>query len=74
MVSLLLQSFGGGLLGSVAQVAVLAGTLVLLLALVGFGAFAYKQLRGDGVEWPDETPEEEDGVQAGDADDEWDYY
>jgi hypothetical protein len=71
---LLLQSFGGGLLGTLAQAAVLAGTLLLLLMCVALGGYAYKQLRGDGVEWPDETPEDDDEVRSGDADDEWDYY
>ena len=76
MVPVLLQSIGGsGLLGSVAQVAVLAGTLVLGLMVVALVAFAYKSLRGDGIEWPDETGEGDDGeVARGGSDDEWDYY
>jgi hypothetical protein len=74
MTPLLLQSLGGGLLETLAQAAVLAGTLLLLLMLVALGAYAYKQTRGDGVEWPDETPEDEDDVQSGSTDDEWDYY
>lgn len=69
-----LQSLGGGLLESVAQIAVAAGTLVLVLMVVAMGGYAYKQLRGGGVEWPDEQEEDEDSVSRGDADDEWDYY
>jgi hypothetical protein len=67
---------GNGLTESVAQAAVLAGTLVLLLGLVALGAFAYKSLRGDGIRWPDETEEDdrEGGARRGDPDDEWDYY
>ncbi|MFB6167212.1 MAG: hypothetical protein ABEJ43_00010 [Haloferacaceae archaeon] len=53
-----------------AGAAVAAGSIVLVLALVAFAAFAYKSLRGDGVEWPDE-----DGVvRSDDADDEWKYH
>jgi hypothetical protein len=74
MTHLPLQAIGGGLTESVAQVAVLAGTLVLALMLVALGAFAYKSLRGDGIRWPDEEAGAEDDVHRGDADDEWDYY
>jgi hypothetical protein len=74
MFTAVLQSLGGGWLQFAGQAAVLAGTLVLVLILVGFAGFAYKQVRGDGVEWPDEKQEQGDGVQAGDSDDEWDYY
>ena len=70
------QSLGGGLLGSLAQAAVIAGTLLLVLAVVALGAFAYRQVRGDGVEWPGEGgPEsEDDSVSRGDSGDEWEYY
>lgn len=76
MMPVLLQSIGGnGLIGSVAQIAVLAGTLVLGLMVVALVAFAYKSLQGDGIEWPDETGEGDDGeVARGGSDDEWDYY
>lgn len=74
MAHLPLQAIGGGLAGSVAQVAVLSGTLVLGLVLIALGAFAYKSLRGDGIRWPDGKAGAEDGVHRGDADDEWDYY
>lgn len=60
---------------SVAGVAVAAGTVVLLLMLVALGAFAYKQLRGDGIRWPDEIEDEDgDGVTQGSDDDEWEFY
>ena len=70
---MLLQPFGGGLLESAAQAAVIASTLVLVLMLVALGGFAYKQLRGGGVEWPEEDPGHDDTGRSGDGD-EWDYY
>ena len=70
---MLLQPFGGGLLESAAQAAVIASTLVLVLMLVALGGFAYKQLRGGGIEWPEEDPGNDDTGRSGDAD-EWDYY
>ncbi|MUV48311.1 hypothetical protein [Haloarcula sp. CBA1122] len=69
---------GSGLLESVGQVAAIAGTVVLLLMLVGLGAFAYKSLIGDGIRWPDEREEadseEDDGVVQGSREDDWKYY
>ncbi|MFB6223447.1 MAG: hypothetical protein ABEH86_07220 [Haloarcula sp.] len=69
---------GSGLLESVGQVAAVAGTIVLLLILVGLGAFAYKSLIGDGVRWPDEREEadseEDSGVVQGSREDDWKYY
>lgn len=64
----------GGLLESVGQLAVIAGTLLLLLALVAFVAFAYKSLRGDGIEWPEDREPEDDELQQGNEDDEWKFY
>jgi hypothetical protein len=76
MLSALLQSIGGnGLLGSVAQVAAVASTLILALILVALGTIAYKHFKGGGIEWPDEQGESDDGeVARGGSDDEWDYY
>ena len=68
-----LQAIGGGLVGSLAQAVVAVGSLLFLMMLVAFGAFAYRNLRGDGVEWPDEEPGD-DGVRRGDDEDEWEYY
>jgi len=68
----LLQLLGDGIVQTVAQLAVVGGTLVLVLLLIAGGAFAYRQLRGEGVEWPEETDDET--VSRGDEDDEWDYY
>ena len=62
MAPFVLQVFGGSF-EFVGQAAAIAGTLVLALMLVAMGAYAYKQLRGGGVEWPDDE-----------TDDEWDYY
>jgi hypothetical protein len=69
-----LQLPGSGLTESVAQIAVVAGMVVLMLMLVGLGGFAYKNLRGDGVRWPDEREESGEGAQRGSDDDEWKYY
>jgi hypothetical protein len=69
---------GSGLLESVGQIAAVAGTVVLLLILVGLGAFAYKSLVGDGIRWPDERDEtdrdDDDGVVQGSREDDWKYY
>lgn len=62
---------GSGLLSTLAQLATVGATLVLLLMLVALGSYAYKHLRGDGIEWPDE---DDDGVDRADGDDEWKYY
>lgn len=74
--ALVVLQVGGGFLESIAQAAVLAGTLVFVLGLVALGAFAYRSLRGDGIRWPDETEKSdpEEGTRRGDADEEWDYY
>lgn len=67
-----------GLPGGIGQLVVPAGTLILLLMFVALGSFAYKQLRGDGVRWPDEEPDgadnADDSVTRGTDDDEWKYY
>ena len=70
---MLLQSAGGGVLETVGRLAATAGSLLLVLMFVALGGYAYKQLRGDGVEWPNEEFEGEDGITSGDTDDEWDY-
>lgn len=66
--------FEPGFLESAGQIAVIAGTFVLLLILVGYGGVAYKHLRGDGIRWPDDEPEDDDGLRRADDDDEWKYY
>lgn len=66
---------GGGLLESAGQVAAIAASLLIVLMLVALGAYAYKHLRGGGIEWPDdEDPESPDGVVRGGDDDEWEFY
>lgn len=66
---------GSGLLESVAQLAVLAGTLLLAAMVVALVGYAYKSLQGNGIEWPEDREEEADaGVSRGSDDDEWDYY
>lgn len=61
-----LPEFLPGLLG-------LAGTLVLLLVLAAVAGIVYRVATG-GIEWPDEGTEDDDTVDRGEADDEWDYY
>jgi|GEM_PF-3012215 len=53
--------------------AVLAGAILIGGGLLSLGAFAYRSIAGDGIEYPDEE-EDDDGLRKGDADDEWDYY
>jgi len=67
---------GGGVLESAGGAVALAASLLLLMMVVALGAFAYKSLRGDGIEWPDDREPEDDegGVRQGSDDDEWDYY
>ena len=68
-----LQAAGGGL-GSVLGLLTVVGTLVLLAVLAAFGAFAYRRLVGDGVDWPEDEREDDNSVSRGGDDDEWDYY
>jgi hypothetical protein len=66
---------GGGLLGAAGGAVALAASLILVMMVVALGAFAYKSLRGDGIEWPeDRESDDEDGLNRGNDDDEWDYY
>lgn len=66
---------GGGLLESVGQVAVVAASVLLVMMCIALGTYAYKHLRGDGIDWPeDRDAEDEDGLSHGNDDDEWDYY
>lgn len=51
----------------------IGGTIVLLLMLVALGGYFYKSLTG-GIEWPDDREPDDDALQRGDEDDEWDYY
>jgi hypothetical protein len=79
MHALIQVGFDGGFLESIAQVAVVAGTVVLLLMVIALGGFAYKSLRGDGIRWPDDgdDPEldDDDAVRRStDEDSEWKYY
>jgi hypothetical protein len=66
---------GGGLPEVVGGALGLAASLVLLMMVVALGAFAYKSLRGDGIEWPEDREDaDDDEVRTGSDDDEWDYY
>lgn len=51
----------GGLLESLSQAVVAVATLLFALMIVAFASYAYKSLRGDGIEWPDD----QDGPSAG---------
>ena len=51
----------------------IAATVVLLLIVVALGGVAYKSFTGD-IEWPEAREEDEDTLQQGGQDDEWDYY
>lgn len=62
-----------GLPGFVPDLIAVAGTLVLLLLLTALVGFVYKSLTG-GIEWPEDDPNDEDALQQGDQDDEWDFY
>lgn len=66
----------GGIWEGVGGLVALAGSFILVMMLVALGTYAYKHLRGDGIEWPEESPEEADDgdLQRGSSDDEWDYY
>lgn len=66
-----LLQFSGGLVESLGQVAVVAGMLLLVLMFVALGTYAYKHLRGDGIEWPEDN-QDDDGVSKS-TDDEWKY-
>jgi hypothetical protein len=63
----------GGWLEMAGQAATIAAMGLLVLMFVAMGGYAYKQLRG-GVEWPEESADEGDGLSSGGEDDEWDYY
>ncbi|PSP92447.1 hypothetical protein BRC78_02955 [Halobacteriales archaeon QH_8_68_33] len=75
MVLALLQALPG--FGeSAGQLVGVAASVILALMLVALAGFAYKSLRGDGIEWPDDKEEgsPEDGVSRGSDDDEWEFY
>jgi hypothetical protein len=62
-----------GLQNALGGAVALAGTVVLGLVLVALGAYVYRSVRGDGIEWPDDETDG-DTLDRGDDDDEWDYY
>lgn len=72
MHALLQTGLDSGLLESAAQLASIAGAIVLLGLLAALSAFAYKSLVGDGIRWPGDEEEDESGVTRG-GDDEWKY-
>lgn len=59
-------------------IALVAGGVLLLGAMVSFAVFAYRSIKGEGMKDPREVaPEKTDddsGLTEGDADDDWDYY
>lgn len=59
--------------------ALVAGGLLFLGGLLSFAVFIYRSVKGDGMRdprevVPEKTKDDENGVTAGDPDDEWDYY
>lgn len=74
--TLLGVTLAAGLPDSFGGLVAIGAMIVLGLMLAALGSYGYKQLRGDGIEWPDDPDEsgEENGLQHGDDDDEWDYY
>lgn len=68
------QAFDAGILESVGQLVVAAGTVILFLMLVALAGFAYKSLTGDGIEWPDDADDSEtEELERGTDDDEWKF-
>ncbi len=51
----------------------IAATIVLLLMVLAFVGFVYRSLTG-GIEWPEDRKEDDDTLNRGDQDDEWDFY
>lgn len=67
-----------GLFGAIAEVAVIVAALLFLSILIALIAFIVKSVRGDGIEWPEDTEEKssddaDDGVVERE-DGEWKYY
>jgi hypothetical protein len=77
--SLLPLQFPSVLFEMAFTLAVIAGALLLVGVVGSLAVFAYRSTMGDGVEdpaavVPDRIEDDEDALQEGDADDEWDYY
>lgn len=68
-----LLQLGDGLFELAGQAAVIAGTVLLLLMIVALATYAYKHVRGDGIEWPDDESEEDADAVSRSNDDEWKY-
>lgn len=59
--------------------ALVAGGLLFVGGLLSFAVFIYQSVKGEGMQdprevVPEKTTDDDDGVTAGDPDDEWDYY
>lgn len=76
MIPTALTALVAGLPDAFGGAVALAGAVILGLMLVALGAYAYRSVRGDGIEWPDDDPDtaEDDTLSHGDDDDEWEYY
>lgn len=75
MVDAVQVPLASGLAESFTQVVPVVASLLVVLMLVALGTFIYKQVRGGGVEWPDDDSEPaEDELRRGGDDDEWKYY
>lgn len=74
-----LQLGGSTLFELAFTAALVAGGLLFLGGLLSFAVFIYQSVKGDGMRdprevAPEKTKDDDDGVTAGDPDDEWDYY
>jgi len=75
----ILVQFSGTLVEMGFTLALLAGGLLLLGAVVSLLVFAYRSVLGEGSRdprevAPEKTNDDEDGLSKGGPNDEWDYY
>lgn len=78
MNAIILQ-FSSNLIEMGFTLALVAGGLLLVGALVSFTVFLYRSVLGDGMKdprevAPEKTKDDDNGLRKGDPNDEWDYY
>lgn len=79
MEPIVLQLVPSGIFEIAFTAALVAGGVLFLGGLVSFAVFLYRSVKGDGMRdprevVPEKTKDDDDGLTAGDPDDEWDYY
>lgn len=79
MEPIVLQLVPSGIFEIAFTAALVAGGVLFLGGLVSFAVFIYRSVKGDGMRdprevVPEKTKDDDDGLTAGDPDDEWDYY